>query len=146
VLARALVVERELIEAAGVALENRIADDLPEVLADPVALGRCIENLVSNALKYAPQGRWMGIRAEVAAAEVRITVADRGPGISSAEQAQLFEPFYRGAAALEAQIPGSGLGLNLVRQTIEAMGGHISVYSRPGEGSAFTLHLKVARE
>jgi signal transduction histidine kinase len=146
VVARAVAVEREFIEAAGVAVENRIAAALPAVLADPVALGRCIENLLSNALKYASQGLWIGIRAEIAAAELRITIADHGPGISPAEQAQLFEPFYRGAAAREAQISGSGLGLNLVRQTVEAMGGRISIYSRPGEGSAFTLHLKVAGE
>lgn len=125
-------------------MEQRIAPDLPLVNADESALQRCLENLLANAVKYAGGGGWIGIRAAQDGTEVLLTVADRGPGINPRERSRLFEPFFRGAAAREAQLPGTGLGLNLVRQMMEAMGGRVSVESRPGKGCAFTLHLRPA--
>jgi signal transduction histidine kinase len=78
--------------------------------------------------------------------EVRITVEDRGLGISSADIAHIFEPFYRGNEAITAQIKGSGVGLSLVKQIVEAHRGRVSVKSTPGTGSVFTLHLQVAAQ
>jgi signal transduction histidine kinase len=75
--------------------------------------------------------------------EVRIGVADRGFGIAASEIERIFEPFYRGKEALEAQIRGNGLGLSLVRQIVEAHGGRISLESKVGQGSRFTLQLPV---
>jgi signal transduction histidine kinase len=73
--------------------------------------------------------------------EVRISVEDRGAGIDAADQAEIFEPFSRGRAAVEAQIPGSGLGLSLVRSAAEAHRGSVTLVSEPGRGSTFTMHL-----
>ncbi len=148
VMARALSDENHLIEAAGIQVEEHLAADLPKVLADAVALRTCIGNLLSNAVKYGKPGAWIGIHGETVrggrSTEVQLTVRDRGEGIDRGDRHHIFEPFYRGARAREAQTPGTGLGLSLVRQMMEAMGGRVTVESEPGNGSSFTLHLAVA--
>jgi signal transduction histidine kinase len=75
--------------------------------------------------------------------EVQISVEDRGIGISPADLLHVFEPFYRAQSVRDGQIRGVGLGLYLVKRMMEAMGGHVSVSSRPFKGSVFTLHLPV---
>jgi signal transduction histidine kinase len=95
-----------------------------------------------NAAKYG--GGWIGVTAERARrgddAEVRIIVADRGPGIPASELPHIFEPFYRGADAVARQIQGNGLGLSLVQRIVASHGGRVEVSSRPG-GTAFTIAL-----
>jgi signal transduction histidine kinase len=129
----------------GFHVEVAIAPDLPLVQADAIALKRSVQNLISNGLKYAQSGRWMGISAAVVegerGSEVQIIVRDKGVGIDPVDLPHIFEPFYRGRQAHHLQTPGSGLGLSLVHHTIEAHKGHISVESIPGQGSAFTLHV-----
>ncbi|MEO8128282.1 MAG: HAMP domain-containing sensor histidine kinase [Bryobacteraceae bacterium] len=148
VMASALSDEYPLIEAAGIEVEEKVAPDLPDVLADAVALRTCIGNLLSNAVKYGKSGAWIGIHGETVQGrrnpEVRLTVQDRGQGIDAGDRRHIFEPFFRGAKAREAQTPGAGLGLSLVRQMMEAMGGRVTVQSEPGRGASFTLHLMAA--
>jgi signal transduction histidine kinase len=138
-----------LTAANGFKVEKEVAPDLPPVMADPKALGRCLQNLMTNALKYGAGGRWMAVRAQPGsgpdAGEVLITVQDRGQGIEPAELPHIFEPFYRGNAARASQTHGTGLGLSLAKEAAEAMGGKLTVASRLGEGSAFTLHFPAAR-
>jgi signal transduction histidine kinase len=86
------------------------------------------------------------LRARSNPREVVVTVSDHGIGIDPAEQSRVFEPFYRGQAAVSAQIHGAGLGLSLVQRIVEAHGGRIVLTSTPGEGSAFTVHLPSAAE
>jgi len=130
-------------------VQRDIAPDLPPVLGDAPALRSAVQNLVANAVKYGGRDRWVGVRAqhvrERRKSEVRITVSDHGPGIPAAELPHIFEPFYRGADALEKQIHGNGLGLSLVRRIVAAHGGRVSVATRPGGGSAFTISLPVAQ-
>jgi signal transduction histidine kinase len=104
-----------------------------------------VDNLLSNAQKHALAGHWIRVSAAYSEAEkeVRIAVEDRGAGIDPADQAEIFEPFSRGRAAIESQIPGSGLGLSLVRSAAEAHRGAVTLVSHPGQGSTFTLHLPV---
>lgn len=148
VMALALSDEYPLIEAAGMQVEERLAPDLPNVLADSVALRTCIGNLLSNAVKYGKPGAWIGIEGKTVqgsrSSEIQLTVRDRGQGIDPGDRRHIFEPFYRGVKAREAQTPGTGLGLSLVRQMMEAMGGRVTVQSEPGNGASFTLHLVVA--
>ena len=138
-----------LTAANGFTVEKEIAPDLPPVMADPKALGRCLQNLMTNALKYGLPGRWMAIRAQPGtgseAGEVLITVQDRGEGIEPGELSHIFEPFYRGNAARDSQTHGTGLGLSLAKEAAEAMGGRLTVASRLGEGSTFTLHFPAAK-
>jgi len=78
--------------------------------------------------------------------EIRISVQDRGMGISRADLPHIFEPFYRCPAAVEGQIHGTGLGLPIAKSLAEAMGGRLSVDTETGSGSVFTLHLPVIGE
>ena len=137
---------RTLIDEARLQIEYDIPDALPPVLGDEQALRRLFQNLVVNAIKYGAAGGWIGLKARASGREVAISVADRGAGIEAAEQAKIFEPFYRAPAAIAAQVQGAGLGLSLVQRIVEAHGGRIAVRSAPGQGSDFTVHLPAASE
>jgi signal transduction histidine kinase len=138
-----------MLAAAGITVERRIEPGLPPVAADFPALSQCLQNLITNAIKYGGDARWMGIRAAARrengwVREVEITVEDKGIGISSAEIKHIFEPFYRSPAVAGSNVHGTGLGLPLARTVIEAVRGRLTVESTPGKGSSFTIHLAVA--
>ena len=117
-------------------------------MGDAAALRSVVQNLNANAVKYGGPERWVGIRAEHATdrrqSEVRITVSDHGAGIPASELPHIFDPFYRGADAVERQIHGNGLGLSLVKRIVAAHGGRVSVTTRTGAGSSFTIALPAA--
>jgi len=104
------------------------------------------QNLIGNAIKYGASGRWIGVTARPAGREIAVTIADRGIGIPTAEQARIFDAFYRAPNVVDAQIQGAGLGLSLVQRIVEAHGGRITVQSTEGSGSEFTVHLPAASE
>jgi signal transduction histidine kinase len=137
-----------LVGPADVTVHREIAPDLPIVIGDATALRSAVQNLVANAVKYGGRDRWVGIRAqrvrEKRRDEVRITVSDHGPGIPAADLPHIFEPFYRGADAIERQIHGHGLGLSLVKRIVVAHGGQVTVSTRPGAGTSFTITLPAA--
>lgn len=139
----------EIIEN-GITVEQEIEDDLPPVLADAEALRSALRNLISNAIKYGGQGRWLRVAAKPADSGrqeiIRISVADRGSGIPAREQSKIFQPFYRTRAAQEAQVKGSGLGLSLAAEIVSAHGGRLYVQSKSGEGSCFNLELPIRGE
>jgi signal transduction histidine kinase len=135
-----------LIEAAQFSVESQIEPGLPKVMGDLVALSQCLQNLMTNALKYGRNQRWIGIRARVAehgasGKEVQVSISDRGLGIESEDLPHIFEPFYRSPSVAAAQTHGTGLGLTLAKRIAEAMKGQLTVTSEPGRGSTFTLHL-----
>jgi|CXWL01.1.fsa_nt_gi signal transduction histidine kinase len=100
----------------------------------------CIDNLLDNAIKYsATAGGIIGLVARPADGGVRIEITDNGMGIASSSLESIFEPFHRGNEALAANIPGSGLGLTIVREIVEQARGRITVNSQPGQGSEFAL-------
>ena len=139
-----------LADAGQFTIERTVEPDLPPVLGDQTALTQCVENLVTNALKYSGNARWIGVHAFSAVdasgtREVRVAVADRGLGIDPVDRGRIFEPFYRSPTVVAAQIHGTGLGLALARSMATLMGGRITVESEPGRGSTFTLHLPAAQ-
>jgi signal transduction histidine kinase len=138
----ALASTSHLIEENHCAVEYEMAPGLPSVLGNAAALSQCLQNLITNGVKYSPEHHWLGIRATAHGSEVRISVSDRGIGIPSEDLPHIFEPFFRGKAARDAQIHGTGLGLPLSQSIAEAMGGRLDVFSTPGVGSTFTLSLR----
>ncbi len=145
----ALAEYRPVLEEKGIRVETSIENDLPDVMADGSALRRAVQNLIANAVKYGAGGSWIGLRAVAAggprgATELRLSVEDRGPGIAAADLPRLFEPFYRGRNSSEGVVPGSGLGLSLVRHIALGHGGRVSVATEEGAGATFTLHLPAA--
>lgn len=130
-----------LIEAGHFTVECEIEPNLPEVIGDASALSQCLQNLITNALKYGSEQRWIGIRARAQEREAQISVSDRGIGIGEADLPHIFEPFYRSPSVRAAQIRGTGLGLPLSQSLAEAMKGRLAVESVPGRGSTFTLYI-----
>ncbi len=139
-----------LIAEEACVLEIRIEPGLPPVLGDVFAICGCLENLITNAVKYGRDDRRIMVSAALQQSEqnrkeVAISVEDHGIGIERSELKSIFEPFYRSPEARAAQIHGTGLGLSLAKHLAEAMGGSLSVKSEIGSGSMFTLHLQLAQ-
>ena len=126
---------------SGIKLIRKFAPDLPAVLADPDLLSRAVENLVSNAIKYSPSGTEVTLATSSDEEAVYIEVADQGYGISESDLSRIFEKFYRVPRVQDAGVPGTGLGLALVREIAELHGGSVTVRSQLNTGSAFTLRL-----
>jgi signal transduction histidine kinase len=138
---------RWLLDERQARVETDLDPGLPPVMGDAGALRRALRNLIENAAKYGGRSPWIGVRARADGNEVRITVEDHGPGIRAEDLPHLFEPFYRGREVKTGGIPGSGLGLSVVRRIAEAHHGRVTVESNgAGPGSAFTLHLPAAPE
>lgn len=147
VLQEAVASTRQDTEAAHCEVRLDLSPNLPPVNGEVSALRRAFQNLITNAAKHGGQGGWIGISATRVengnSPMVEIKVADRGPGIPRTELPEIFKPFFRGAAAQARQIRGSGLGLSLVREIVEAHGGAVSVESQIGSGATFVVRLPV---
>jgi signal transduction histidine kinase len=127
----------------GFELVERLDDDRLVVDADPDALDQAVLNLVANAMKYSGESRSIEVSTDRRGGHAIVSVADRGIGIAPADQARVFDRFYRTKAAA-AHTTGAGLGLALVRHFVEAHGGRASLESEVGRGSTFSLWLPIA--
>lgn len=118
------------------------ADGPPvEVNADPDELGKVLDNLVGNAVKYTQAGGWVRVRILSEGHFAVVEVADTGLGISAADQVQLFSAFHRSSNPEALSIPGTGLGLAISRRIAQMHGGEITVSSELGRGSTFRLRV-----
>ncbi len=125
----------------GFELELEMEGPLPSIQADSAALGQAVTNLIDNAIKYSDEMKRAIIRALVEDIALVISVKDFGIGINQEEMTRVFGRFYRGGDELTRSVRGSGLGLTLVKQIVEAHKGSVSVESEPGKGSTFTIKL-----
>lgn len=144
---KALSTWNKPIQQNNFAVQVDIEPDIPDISGDPRALHTALSNLISNAIKYSNGQRSLEITAKsthkYTRKEVIIEVTDRGKGIPHDEQAKIFEEFYRGQAATKAQIHGNGIGLSLVKKTMDAHQGSVSVQSELNKGSTFTLKFPI---
>ncbi len=141
VVENALFECKNLIDEKQFKVEKNIAENL-FVRADANALSHAIQNLIANSIKYDNGEKSIKILAEKVNNRVKITVEDKGIGISKKDLKHIFEPFYRGKQVVDAQIHGNGLGLKLVKQIVDAHGGKVSAQSEIGNGSKFTIILE----
>ncbi|MBN1261214.1 MAG: HAMP domain-containing protein [Anaerolineae bacterium] len=118
-----------------------VPGDLPDIIVDPDRMIQVLGNLVSNALRYTPEGGQIALGAKAVGGAVALTVADTGSGIPSEALPRIFDRFYRVDASREEHEGESGLGLAIARSLVEAHGGAIAVASAVGEGTTFTLTL-----
>ncbi|HEU5086951.1 MAG TPA: ATP-binding protein, partial [Roseiflexaceae bacterium] len=125
-------------------LELRFTSDVPPVHADYERIREVLENLISNAIKYSPEGGVIRVMGRSEGDVAVISVSDQGVGIPPDEQRKLFRRFYRVDNRLRRETQGAGLGLFLSRAIVEAHGGRIWVESQPGRGSRFSFTLPLA--
>jgi signal transduction histidine kinase len=126
------------------ALDVRLEAGDATVLADPDRLRDVFANLVSNAVKYTPEGGAVTITSRADNERVVCEVADTGIGIPVEDQERLFEEFFRASNAREFAVEGTGLGLSIVREIVEGAGGSVACESGPGEGTRFSVTLPLA--
>jgi signal transduction histidine kinase len=119
-----------------------VAADEGSADLDPALVAVALENLLTNAAKYAPSGGPHELSAKLTDDSVVFTVADHGPGVASRDLERIFEPFERGDDRLSTATEGSGIGLSLVRQVARAHGGDAHAESAPGHGARFVVRLR----
>ena len=133
----------ELAAQRGIRLDTEVAPDLPLVSVDRERMVQVLANLVSNALRYTPNGGVITLSARAAGPSVALRVQDTGPGIAPEHLPFIFKRFYRADDSRPSN-GESGLGLAIVRSLVEAHGGSIEVESEPGKGAAFIVTLPAA--
>lgn len=139
-IGRATAAHKVQAEQEGIALSSRVESNLPEVRVDPERMAQVLHNLVSNALRYTPQGGSIVLSARRNGDGVEILVEDSGQGIAPEHLDKVFERFYRVDAARQ-QTGESGLGLPIAKSLVEMHGGSIRVASEEGKGTTFAIHL-----
>jgi signal transduction histidine kinase len=122
-------------------IQLEIEKPIPVIQADKESVSQAITNLIDNAVKYSGEARNIVVRALAEEKYLIITVKDFGIGIKKEEIDKIFERFYRGGDELTRTVKGSGLGLTLVKQIVEAHHGNVSVESEVGKGSTFTVRI-----
>ncbi len=126
-------------------LLGQASPDCDPVDMDIQRIGRVLNNLVGNALRYTPPGGSVTVQAKREGDRVLVSVCDTGEGIQPADLPHLFDRFYRGEKSRSRKTGGAGLGLAIAKGIVEAHGGQISVASKPGEGACFEFHLPCER-
>ena len=140
----ALILVRERASRRGVTLERTIDERVGMIRADERKVKQVLLNLLSNALKFTPEGGRIDVRAAVTDGMAEISVVDTGIGIAPEDQNAVFEEFRQVGTAAK-KVEGTGLGLALSRKFIELHGGRIWVKSQVGAGSTFTFTLPLRR-
>jgi signal transduction histidine kinase/CHASE3 domain sensor protein len=143
VAAEAVETARPLAEGKGVALRLEAGQNV-RVRGDQLRLAQLLGNLVSNAVKFTPEGGTVDVRVVALDGRALLEVADTGIGVPLAEQERMFQRFFRSSRSQEQAVPGTGLGLVICRAIAEAHGGSISFTSTDGVGTTFRVELPLA--
>lgn len=127
-------------------IQTLIQEDIPKLAVDREAFSQALINLLDNAAKFSPGKKEVQVLLRADEENVILEVKDKGIGIPPDELDKIFEKFYQGKNGLKQTVKGAGLGLTLVKHTVEAHGGRVSVKSKVGEGSIFSLIFPVLRK
>jgi PAS domain S-box-containing protein len=133
---------KPIADEKGIELTSSI-ERLPSMVGDRGRLAQVLDNLVSNALKFTPEGGCISVRIAARNGEAVIEVEDNGMGIAPEDQEQLFDRFFRGREATGLAIPGTGLGLTIAKAIVERHEGSIEVESAPGRGTTMRVRLPI---
>ncbi len=140
-LANAMTLVRERAQRHGLGLELRVEPGVGEIRADERKFKQILLNLLTNAVKFTPDGGKVNVTARMADGVLQVAVADTGIGIAPADQAAVFEEFKQVGRHYTNKQEGTGLGLTLTRRFVELHGGQLTLESAPGRGSTFTFTL-----
>jgi len=141
VIARSCELLRQKAREAGVDVNLRLADDLPEIVADRRALSQIVLNLLSNAIKFTNPGGRIAVKATIVDGALQVAVSDTGLGIAAADLPRIGDPFFQACASYDRRHDGTGLGLSIVKGLVALHGGTIGIRSRIGEGTCVTVTL-----
>jgi PAS domain S-box-containing protein len=145
-LDQTLQANRAFAEGYGVELELDRGNEAATVVADPDRLVQVVTNLVSNAVKFSPRGEAVRVSVLPLDRRYRISIADRGPGISEEFRSRIFSKFAQADGSDTRQKGGTGLGLSIVKEIVARMGGTVSFDSVPGEGAIFHVDLPAEQQ
>jgi two-component system phosphate regulon sensor histidine kinase PhoR len=143
---RVLLLLSPLAAQRDITILRRLAPDLPALMIDADLIAQALTNLIANAIKYSPVKTQIVVEARVAGGSLLVEVSDQGYGISANALPHIFEKFYRVPSVEDTAVPGTGLGLALVREIVELHGGRVIVQSDPGVGSTFSVRVPLARK
>lgn len=146
-VARALSMIKPLADEKGVVVDSALTD-VPPAEVDANRINQVIYNLLTNAIRYTPAGGRIVVAAGAAGADkggwLKLSVSDTGQGIAAEDLPHIFDHFYRADKSRARKSGGSGIGLAIVRQLVEAHGGRVEVESAPGQGSRFSVYLPLS--
>lgn len=145
-LERALLLLEPVAERHGIELVREFAQSVPPLLGDADLIARAVTNLIDNAIKFSPANSTVKVNMHSDETAIVIEIADHGSGIAPEYLPRIFEKFYRVPRMSDVDVPGTGLGLALVREVAELHGGRVTVESKPGAGSVFSLYLPFHRD
>jgi len=131
----------QLANQGNITLEGNVDPDVDPVHMDTQAIGRVLNNLISNALRHTPARGRVSVWVRRTGRGVEVTVSDTGEGVREEDLPRVFERFYRGEKSRNRVTGGAGLGLAIARGIVQAHGGDITVESRTGKGTQFTFHI-----
>ena len=143
-LRQAMDAFRPRAEAKGVNLSLQVQPELPDILMDRTRIAQVVANLLDNAIFHTPGGGSVAVSAQNSNSVLTVAVSDTGPGISPQDMSLVFERFYRVDPSRTRSTGGTGLGLTIAKQLIEAHGGSIGVESSVGQGSRFYFNLPLS--
>jgi CheY-like chemotaxis protein/anti-sigma regulatory factor (Ser/Thr protein kinase) len=142
-ISEGVMMVRERADRHAISLSLEVAAEIGTVLADALRLKQVILNLLTNAVKFTPDGGSVAVTARLVGGEARVSVSDTGIGIADAEKEAIFEAFQQGGRRARVSSEGTGLGLTLSRRLVELHGGRIWMESALGVGSTFTFAIPV---
>ncbi len=143
IVAEAVESCREKATEKGIELSFKCNGEIEQVLADRKAMLSVCTNLIDNAIKYTPDRGHVGVRIDRDSVYAKVTVCDDGIGMTEEEKDKAFEEFFRAKNQYTASVPGTGLGLSLVKHLVDLHQGRVTLETSPGRGSTFTVYLPV---